>query len=200
VVHSLRRVLSRAKSAQHALALLAAGQAMVSHLVIVADRAGDAFVVERLVDAKQHVRSLADAACVTNHLEGPAKSDPKNQRVLAETSTLARRARGDALLRKQPKDAADAVALLRDRQAADGSPLPLGDRHAIDGLLSAHSVVFDFGQHVLWVGEGPHVLGRFVAFNLRAAFDAVAPDESPTVIAADPLRADPAFKAPTSKD
>ncbi|HMR74870.1 MAG TPA: C45 family autoproteolytic acyltransferase/hydrolase [Polyangiaceae bacterium] len=200
VVHSLRRVLSHAKSARQAVQLLSQGQAMVSHMVAVADQAGDAFVVERLVDDTQHVRQLKEYACVTNHLEGPAKADPKNQRVVQETSSVARRKRGDVLLHSQPKSAADAVALLRDRKAADGSALPLGDRRAIDGLLAAHGVVFDFSEHVLWVSEGPRLLGRFVAFELRSAFKRVEGSEHPVVIPADPLREDPAWKALKRQD
>ncbi len=195
VVHSLRRVLSHATSARRAVKLLAEGHAMVSHMVIVADQGGDAYAVERLVDSPQHVRPLKGSACVTNHLEGPAKSDPKNLRVLESTSTRARRNRGDALLQEVPKDAAGTAALLRDRKSADGTPLPLGDRRAIDGVLAAHGVIVDFSEGTLWVSEGPHLAGRFVAFDLKSMFEKVQPLPAPRTLPADPLLQDPSYRA-----
>ncbi|MEZ4221332.1 MAG: C45 family peptidase [Polyangiaceae bacterium] len=175
VVHALRRVLSHATTAEHAVELLAEGQAMVSHIVIVADRSGKAFVVERTVNAPPFARPLQGDACVTNHLEGPARSDPKNQRVLETTTTRERRERGDALLHTPTQTVADAVAMLRDRKGAAGNDLPLGDRRAIDAFIAGHGVVVDFTDEALWVSEGPRLAGRFVAFDLRSGLGSASP-------------------------
>jgi hypothetical protein len=88
--------------------------------------------------------------------------------VRSATSTLARRRRGEALLegRQGKVDAAAAVSLLRDRSGTGGEPLPLGDRRAIDALIATHGVVMNTRERVLWVSESPHLLGRFVAFDL----------------------------------
>jgi hypothetical protein len=80
-----------------------------------------------------------------------------------------------------------AAQLLRDRAAADGSPLPLGDRRAINALIATHGVIMQTGPRILWVSESPHLLGHFRAFDLRRllspdydpASDASAPEPLP---------------------
>lgn len=174
VVHALRRVLSEAGSVADAVRALGEREPMVSHIVVLADARGNATVVERVPGRRPHSRPLGQRGVVTNHFEGPDASDPKNQWVRDHTSTLARRARGDELSRAQtaPADAAAAVGLLRDRRAAGGGELPIGDRRAIDALIATHGVVFDATARKLWVSEGPHLLGRFLAFDLRERLNA----------------------------
>ncbi len=169
VVQSLRRVLGTARTTEEAIARLAERGPMVSHLVIIADAAGRGVVVERVPDHPDFVRDLPELAAVSNHLEGPLASHEKNQRVRQATSTLDRRARGDALIEQAPPEVGvvDLVGWLRDRHTADGSPLPLGDRRAIDALIATHGVVMDAKEQQLWVSESPHLLGRFVQFDLR---------------------------------
>jgi hypothetical protein len=169
VVHALRRVLSEAHSVDEATRLLAERQPLVSHVVVVADARGNVSVVERLVGAPQTVRPLGERAAVTNHLEGAARDDPKNLRVMRETTTLARRARADELVQRaaEPVDAAEALAILRDHKATGDVPLPPGDRRAIDAFIATHGVIMDTARRVLWVSESPHLRGRFVAFDLE---------------------------------
>ena len=61
----------------------------------------------------------------------------------------------------------DAVGLLRDRAGTGDVPLALGDRSAINALIATHGVVFDTQRRIVWVSESPHLLGRFVAFDLK---------------------------------
>ena len=193
VVHALRRVLSEARTVTDAVRLLDAKPALVSHIVVAADATGEVAVLERVPGFKASVRELPERAAVTNHLEGPFREDPKNQRVLRETTTLARRARADelALRAPSPVTAEAALALLRDRRGPGDAPLPLGDRRAIDALIATHGVIFDTQTKTLWVSEAPHLLGRFVAFDLsRQLADDYRPSRSPLpALAADPLAA-----------
>ncbi|HEX3854157.1 MAG TPA: C45 family peptidase [Polyangiaceae bacterium] len=178
VVHALRRVLSTARDTEEALTALSAQPAMVSHIVILTDADGRAAAVERVPGKPNFVRFLAPRAATTNHFEGPSAADPKNLAVRAKTSTLPRRSRGDELLSRLPEHLAapdavvDAVALLRDRQGLRDQKLALGDRSAINALIATHGVVMDTKRRVLWVSESPHLLGRFVAFDLNRAFAA----------------------------
>jgi isopenicillin-N N-acyltransferase-like protein len=178
VVHALRRVLSTTRSTEEALTALSAQPAMVSHIVIVTDASGHAAAVERVPGKPNFVRFLAAKAATTNHFEGPNARDPKNLSVRAKTSTLPRRSRGDELLSRLPEHLAapdaviDAVALLRDRKGTGDLNLALGDRSAINALIATHGVVMDTLRRVLWVSESPHLLGRFVAFDLNRAFAA----------------------------
>jgi hypothetical protein len=194
VIHELRRLLSDARTTDEAVRLLAQTDPLVSHIVILNDAEGRAVVVERVPGAKPFARPLPDRATVTNHLEGPFAADPKNQRVRAESSTLARRARGDELLSSldHAATAEDAVRLLRDRRGPRGAALPLGDRQAVDALIATHAVVMETRARKLWVSEWPHSLGRFLAFDLLALLGpGDAPlEEAPETIPADPLLTD----------
>jgi len=169
VVHALRRVLGEARTTDDAARVLAEQSPLVSHLVVAADARGEVVVIERLVGTPPAVRRLAERGAVTNHLEGPARSDPKNLRVLAETTTLARRARADELVNRAaaPIEPESALAILRDRQAVGDAPLPPGDRRAIDAGIATHGVLFDTRTRTLWVSVAPHLEGRFVAFELE---------------------------------
>jgi hypothetical protein len=190
VVHALRRVLAEARDVPEALRLLAEGEPLVSHIVVVADARGAASVVERIPGAPATVRPLPARAAVTNHFEGAAKDDPKNLRVLAETTTTIRRQRADELVARAaaPVTAPAALTILRDRLAPGDQPLPQGDRRAIDAFIATHGVLFDTHTRTLWVSEAPHLLGRFVAFDLTRMLAAPAPLPDPLPsLPADPL-------------
>jgi hypothetical protein len=192
VVHALRAVLSRARTTNEALAVLAARPPLVSHILVLSDADGRAVKVERTPGRADHAIWLGDAAAVTNHFSGPAASDPKNMTVLSGTSTRARKARADELCAQvaRPVTAEAAVSLLRDRRGQGGRPLPLGDRNAIDALIATHGVVMSTRERQLWVSVAPHLLGKFVRFDLvRLLAEDYRPDpaESLPNIAADPL-------------
>jgi len=150
--------------------------------VILNDAKGRAAVVERVPGRANFVRFLPAKAATTNHFEGPGAQDPKNLAVRAHTSTLPRRSRGDELLARLPPrlsvtDAVnDALSLLRDRKGPGDANLSLGDRSAINALIATHGVIMDTQNRTLWVGESPHLLGRFVAFDLKRV---LAPDYDP---------------------
>jgi hypothetical protein len=207
VVYSLRDVLEQAHDTSEAVALLQRQKVMVSHIVFVADAKGQFAVVERApgVDAfVQRAWKDPDRVDVTNHFEGPLASDPKNEAVRRDTTTLARKARIDeelAHVGPHEADVARAVALLRDHDCAGGVACPLGDRRAIDALIATHGIVADTTDRTLWVSAGPHLSGRFVKFDLRAVF---APghdpsrDPPPETIEADPILGTPAYAAGVS--
>jgi hypothetical protein len=157
-----------AKNLGEAITMLGERDPMVSHIVIVTDASGRSATIERVPGVPLHFYRHDKRAVTTNHFEGPASDDPKNAAVRAKTSTLARHQRGTQLLARLPQKAtvADAVALLRDRRGVNDAPLPLGDRRAIDALIATHGVVMDATDRTLWVSESPHLLGRFVAFEL----------------------------------
>jgi hypothetical protein len=183
VLITVREALANSRSAREAAAWIAAREAMVSHLVLVADAQGVSIVVERVPERPAHPRLGSDRLALTNHFEGPSAQDPANLRVREQTSTLARRDRLDVLLGDRAKvfDEAGVLRILRDRRAADGSELPLGDRRAIDADIATHGVVMNLRQRVVWVSRGPHLSGGFVRFDLRRwAADPAAERTDPT--------------------
>lgn len=182
VVHAVRRMLGVATTLDEAIRALDERPAMISHLVIVMDASGAAAVLERAPGQVAHVRRLPALAVVTNHFEGPLSSDERNLLVRQTTSTLPRRRRGDALVAAAPPRVSplDAATWLRDRSAADGAPLPPGDRRAIDADIATHGVVFDTRARVAWISRGPHLSGGFVRVSLLDELaDERPPDERP---------------------
>jgi len=199
VVHALRRVLSEARHVGEAIERLREQPPLVSHIIVLADASGQSAVVERVPGVDPFVRTLPAAAAVTNHFEGPFAQDPKNQRVRAQTSSVARRRRGDELVLADTSqvDVERAISLLRDRSGEGGRALPLGDRRAIDALIATHGVVMETGSRTLWVSEAPHLLGRFVAFDLKRMLAAdydPGSDRELATLPADPLLDSPEYR------
>jgi len=178
VAFSLRETLAHAHTASEAVALLRTQRVMVSHIVFVADGEGNVDIVERAPGQEAYVREGRGRLWVTNALEGPLATDPRNLRVRETTSTDERAARVAELL-GQPtplRDVGDALAVLRDHGCARGGACDLGDRRAIDGLIATHGIVADATARVLWVSAGPHLSGAFVKVDLASLF---APDHDP---------------------
>ncbi len=172
LLHALRFALSHAQSAGEALDLLAQSRPMVSHLVIVADGEGSAWVLERVPDQPPYRYRLPQRAAVTNHLVGPLAEDEKNQRVKEQTTTLQRQQRAAQLMSTfdHPIRPVDLASVLRDRKGINDTHLELGDRRALDALIATHGVVMDLTARRMWVSRSPHLLGRFEAYDLDRAF------------------------------
>jgi hypothetical protein len=178
VAFSLREVLERAHDTDEAVAILSAQHPMVSHIVFVADGRGAVAVVERAPGTPAFARRSDGTGWVANTFEGPLASDPKNQRVLATTTSAARDARLRELLGPGAPPhvtVEDALAMLRDHRCAGGVVCARGDRRSIDALIATHGVVADTTARVLYVSVGPHLSGRFVGIDL------LAPDVPPTL-------------------
>jgi isopenicillin-N N-acyltransferase like protein len=173
VVHAVRRVLGRARTTDEAFRLLVEQPAMVSHIVVAQDALGHAVRIERAPGRQATVIELGNLAVSSNHFEGPLSADPKNLRVMRETSTLARRARGDMLIRAShgPVEPSTLAAWLRDERAADGTELAAGDRRAINAGIATHAVIVDTMKRTLWVSQGPHLDGDFVRYDLSEIFE-----------------------------
>ncbi len=173
VVHTMREVLGRAKTTAEALAILESKSPMVPHMVMIIDASGDVAIAERVPGVPLFVRRGRGKVPLTNHLEGPLAMDPANKRVEMQTTTTVRRRRLDEILANLRPGATvqDAVAVLRDKKGLGGAALPLGDRRSLDALIATHGVVMDATAKVLWVSEGPHLVGRFIKVDLKALFD-----------------------------
>ncbi len=199
VVHTMRDVLAHARTTAEAIEIVRSRPAMVSHLVMLVDASGDVAIVERAPGEQIHVRRGRGKVPLTNHFEGPLSTDPSNQRVEAVTSTKPRRIRLDELLANLGPGAnvESAVSLLRDKKTVGGAELPLGHRRAIDAIIATHGVVMDVTARVLWVSEGPHLLGRFVRFDVAKLLgQGYEPIDEPLVtLPEDPLYRSPKYEA-----
>jgi isopenicillin-N N-acyltransferase like protein len=199
VVHTTRDVLAHAKTTAEAIDIIRGRSAMVSHLLMLADASGDFAIVERAPGESIHVRRGRGKVPLTNHFEGPLGKDPANHRVEATTSTRPRRMRLDELLEKLPagSNVEAVVGILRDKKAVGNVEMPLGHRRTIDAMIATHGVVMDSTARVMWVSEGPHLLGRFIRFDLARLLDpAYEPvEETLVTVAEDPLYRLPAYEA-----
>jgi hypothetical protein len=200
LLHTMRELLGRAHTTAEALEILAGKDPMVSHMVMLTDAAGDVAIAERAPGAKMWVRRGTGKVPLTNHFEGPFADDPKNRTVEAVTSTKPRRARLDELLANLPAGASveRVVGVLRDRKDLGGADLALGNRRTIDALIATHSVVMDATARALWVSEGPHLVGRYLRFDLgKLLAEGYTPrsDEALVTIPADEIQKNGKYEA-----
>jgi isopenicillin-N N-acyltransferase like protein len=201
VVFTTRAVLESARSLDDALAIIGRDEAMVSHILLLADgKTGESMIVERAPGRPLGVVRDPSAIVLANHFRTPPlRDDPKDARIRDITSTEARQARMEELVadHRGRIDPAVATAMLRDRSAVGGAALPLGNRNATDSLIATHSVVADLTARVLWVSEGPHTLGRYRAIDLGARLalgENAADREAAADLPADALLADGTFE------
>jgi len=191
----LRDVLERADTMEQAIEILLEAELRTSGIVLVGDGVQrKAAVVELSARDREDRRVVRgeDEAMVwaTDHMVAEAfDSDSANDWVRRYTSSGHRFDRLEELLsRPEPMDPERAAAILRDRRGPADAPLGLGNRNALDNLATTHAVVIDATAMVLWVSEGPSVLGRFQAIDLRRT---LARDEGPMAplddLAPDPL-------------
>ncbi len=197
VVFTTRSVLENARSLAEAIATIERDPPMASHILLIADgETGESAVVERAPGrALGIVRDPTTTVLANHYRTAPLNADPKDARIRELTTTSARDARMQELVARARGriDARSASAIMRDRRGVGDAPLPLGNRNALDAVVSTHSVVADLTERVLWVSEGPRTLGRYVRIDLAARLlegEAAGAREGTDDIPADPALED----------
>jgi hypothetical protein len=166
----MRQMMEEARSIDDVVKLVKATPVMVPDFYLVADgKTGESAVIERS-PRRVEVRRSRDSIVLTNHALTPAfQGDAENDRLKRYLTSGARYRRLEELVKKWHGqiDPRRALEILRDKKGTGGAELGLGNRNALDAIIATHSVVVDATNLVMWVGEGPHVLGHFRAFDLR---------------------------------
>lgn len=165
-----REVLEESHSLDEAIALIKRTPVFVPDFYLLGDgKTGESAVVER-TPKRVEVRRSHDVTLLTNHALSPSFAhDAENDRLRRYLTSGARYKRLAELVQRHrgALDARRALEILRDKRGAGGELLGLGNRNALDALIATHSVVVDATHLVLWVAQGPHLLGKFIAFDLR---------------------------------
>jgi hypothetical protein len=193
----VRRLLEEARSIDDVIRLVKATPVMVPDFYLVADgKTGESAVIERS-PTRLEVRRSKDVTLLANHALTPAfEGDAENDRLRRYLTSGARHARLEELVGRARGqiDPRRALDILRDKKGQGGSDLGLGNRRSLDALIATHSVVADVTEGLLWVGEGPHLLGRFRGFDLRK--ELLSEDRSdPVDLPADPVGGSPEHQA-----
>ena len=188
----VREILEQAGSIGEAISIIKKARVMVPEALLIADgKAAQAVVVELAPDKVAIRRTPSGVLGVTNHFTSAKfKADANNDWLRRYTSSDARYKRLMQLLSRFSGriDIRTAVMILRNRTGVDDEPLGLGNRNALDALIATHSVVVDLSAMVLWVSQGPHILGRFVPIDLKTIFGLPTQDLAKVkAIKADPL-------------
>lgn len=170
---AIRQVLEQADSAEAAVERIKAMPVRVADMYLVADKK-HVFVVEKTPVAAVVREAENGRIVVANHFLDPTLRDEKRNRELErKTSSLVRYERMQqlAVSDNKKREPMDALSMLRDRMAPDGTPYVLGDRRALDGYIATHGVFADFGRDVVWVSRAPHLSGEWVGVKLGPLFD-----------------------------
>lgn len=196
----LRQVLESAQSLDEAIAIIKDSPVLVPDLYLIADgKTGESAVVERSPTraAVRRSRDSGGVLALTNHALTPEfQGDKESERLRTYLTSGARLTRLEELLQQKAGrlDPLAVQAILRDKRGPADRPLGLGNRNALDALIATHSVVVDATELIVWVGVGPHALGRYVGFDLRRELlgqDRPQPPELPE----DPIQYTDDFRA-----
>ncbi len=187
----LRQVMEEAHSIADVVRLVRSTPVMVPDFYLVGDgKTGEAVVLER-TPRRLEVRRLdaQGTLALSNHALSPSFSgDAENDRLKRYLTSGARYRRAVELLQKQRGniDPRRMLEMLRDKRGVGGEALGLGNRNALDAIIATHSVVVDATAMMLWVGEGPHALGRYRAFDIAAELQG-GTRSPPVDLPADPI-------------
>ncbi len=199
----LRDVLEQADSLETAATMLQEAKLRTSGVVLVGDGVQRKSMVLELAardrEDRRTTRGEDDAIVwATNHMVKEAfEGDLQNDWIRRYTSSGYRFDRLEELLSQGGAvDIERAAEVLRDRRGLGAAVLGLGNRNALDNLNVSHAVVVDASAMVLWVSEGPSVLGRFQAFDLRDLLGREGAPSTPL----DDIPADPLLYAEAYRD
>ena len=189
----VREIMEQAKSIDDVVAMVKKTPVMVPDFYLVGDgKTGESAVIER-TPRRLEVRrsSRADGTIVlANHALSPTfAADAENDRLKRYLTSGARMKRMDELVKhwRGQIDPKKALEILRDKKGAGGVDLGLGNRNALDAIIATHSVVVDATSLTIWVSTGPHLLGKYVGFDLKRELGGEAQLPEPPDLPDDPI-------------
>jgi acyl-CoA:6-aminopenicillanic acid acyl transferase len=169
----VRDIMEQAKSIDDVIALVKKTPVMVPDFYLVGDgKTGESAVIERTprrMEVRRSSRAEGTMLLANHALAQSFAADAENDRLKRYLTSGARFRRVEELVKhwRGQIDPKKALEILRDKKGAGGAELGLGNRNALDAIIATHSVVVDATSLTIWVSTGPHLLGKYVGFDLR---------------------------------
>ena len=186
-----REVLEHAHNLAEATDIIRQRKVFVSAMFLVGSRADGKFIVIEKTPRAMAVRTPGQTddslVCANHYLTPEFKDTAINETYQRADTSLSRFDRMTELLQTtNALDAADCVALLRDRRLPGGQLAGDGHRGSLNPLIATHAVVMDLTAGIFWAATPPHQLGKFVAFDVNAP-EKLLPEQA---VPADPMLTD----------
>jgi len=166
-----RHVLQQAHNLTEAVDIIRSNRVFVSTLWLVGSRTDGKFiVVEKTPDITNVREPDGDTIVSANHFQtNRLKDDQRNQRYIAEATSLPRYQRMSELIQtnRGSINPTRAAEMLRDRRLPGGKFVGNCHRSTINALIATHGTVMDLTDGVFWAASPPNQLGKFVAFDVN---------------------------------
>jgi isopenicillin-N N-acyltransferase like protein len=137
---------------------------------------------------------------LTNHALAPSfANDAENDRLKRYMTSGARYKRLEELVKhwRGQIDPRKALEILRDKRGVGNAELGLGNRNTLDAIIATHSVVVDATSLTIWVGTGPHLIGKYVGYDLKRELMGDVQRAQPPDLPDDPVAQSDEFRAYT---
>ncbi len=169
-----REILQYASTIEEAIEIAKKREVFVSEAIFIGSaKDGKAAIIEVAPDNFDvyEVENTNQLIC-SNHFQGEAyKNDTRNLEWIAESHSMYRFEKMEELISEMDKlNAADAVAILRNKKGLDNKDIGYGNEKALNQLLAHHGVVFKPESRKVWVSSNPYQLGEFVEYDLDEVF------------------------------
>lgn len=170
-------ILQFSSNIDEAIIRLKEAETFIADIFLIADR-HRAVRVEK-TPQRNKIIPIDGPHAVTNHLIHPDFSkDPVNKWRIDQLTTKFRSDRAYELLKQfgskemttERQKEIMMLKFLRDKKAAGGESLHLGNRRAIDALIASHSVIYNAKAGRIYVSEGPALTGPYRGYDLTASF------------------------------
>lgn len=180
------QALQESSTAEEAVQILKNKKSLITDIYLVAGPTGPLYQVEKSPHQTKVIQSLQSRA-VTNHLMHSGwEKDKVNLYRQQELTTMTRLRRAKEFLEdwqnsSPPNNRREwhqkMLEAIRDKKGPAGQPLHLGHRSAIDALIATHGVIYDSKLGVLYVSQGPSLVGPFLGYSLAESFQKSQPVE-----------------------
>ncbi|MDX1463253.1 MAG: C45 family peptidase [Marinirhabdus sp.] len=173
-----REILQYASTIDEAIAIAKNREVFVSESILVGSAKDQRAVVIEVSPSDFGVYALENNSQLVcaNHFQSEAFADDRrNMKTIEESHTAYRFDRMEELLASEDKvNPTEAVAILRNTDGLNGTPIGYGNEKALNQLLAHHGIVFQPEDQKVWVSAHPYQMGAFVMYDLDEVFNTTA--------------------------